>query len=87
MKDPRTIAGKISMTVGSGRGRFLCVTGVLLMLASAVAHANPWHVLSAVVFGASMWLLCLAAVRELSFPRRFSSAYARGRRTWRSRWF
>lgn len=77
MTDPRTIAGKIATAVGTGRGRLLCAVGIVLMLFSAVVHANLWHVLSAVVFGSSMWLLCLAAVRDLRYPRRLSSSYAR----------
>jgi len=44
------MARRISDGLVSPRGRFLCATGVVLLLTSAGAFADPWYLLSAVIF-------------------------------------
>lgn len=56
----RTGSIAIANAVLRGRGALFGATGVLILVTSAVAHANLAHALSALVFG-----LCMVGIHEL----------------------
>ena len=56
----RTGSIRIAEALLSGRGLILGVTGMLILAASAVIHANLAHIVAALVFS-----LCMVGLREL----------------------
>jgi len=64
-----SLAEEIANAVTHGLGAVLSLVGLVLMVAAAAVHDDPWALLGAAVFGASLFALYLASTLYHALPR------------------
>ena len=63
-----TVKEEIASSITHGLGIVFSVVGLVVLVALAVSEADPWRIVSAAVFGASMIILYLASTLYHALP-------------------
>ena len=64
-----SLGEEIANSISHGIGAALSIAGLVVLIVSAVAHGDAWHVVSFSIFGRTLILLYLASTLYHSFPQ------------------
>lgn len=63
-----TVAEEVAHALTHGIGAVLSIVGLVVMILWALAYGDTWHVVSAIIYGASLILLYTASTLYHAFP-------------------